>query len=910
MKTKLTLAIDRKLTTGGAGSVLDAATPSAPPAISTVDAPDGLALTTGLLRSATTPMAYISATWNRPVDYDPTEYVIEASTDANFATGTTVGRRAAQASATIDGLTTATLYYVRVAAVLYQLQSAWSSVASLTTAADTTPPDPVTSQAASFSANGDLLITWTNPTSANLKDIEIRVYTANGGTLLRTAYAAATSYLYTAAQNRVDTSGAPDASLYVILRARSWNNVMSATRTITVTKAAPTTPGSVTVDFTGPSLIMTWAAVTDGIGYRLTLDGIARDVVGLRYEYPLNLNRQEHGGTPDPVISYSLVSVDGLDQISVAATGTATNAAPATVSVSLTAFFNTIAISLGTSTATDLHRYRVRVYRDAGLIDTIWGTATLLTYAATTSGSYTADVAVEDVFAQLSPVTTSSAAVLDGLTIAELRGGIRYRDNLGTNPATLKAALADDSISTATPSYADGIWAWAEATNDWEERYQAITIGAALNMSLYVATSSDGNTWSYWSGPLTNNRVLTSVANQAAAESAAFTPTSTSVLFRVDLPTIVAARFVRLYHRFVGSTHTLREFYPRRIVQSDDIQAEAIKAINIAAASITADRLSVSSLSAISANLGTITAGSISAVTITSSTITGGTIRTAASGARVEMTSTGLRTYDSTGAVQVEATTSTDGVLTAGAGAVTLNQNGLQVLGNNDAFGVNYRRGIVFGAFLGTTTKPNGYLRLSGGTSSPGPPDSNLTLEASSGSNAFGDGQAGIILRVTDPLGSQSIDMRSPNYAGGGGTITLTATETVLTGTLSAGMASFTNNGPSLRLYGTNHTYVAYYPDGAGPGRRGYIGYPSASDDRMTIANEISGAAINLLTSGGGAIQHQGTQILTTRRTGWGAPTGTLTRTTFATGSVTLVQLAERVAALITDLTTHGLIGA
>lgn len=53
-----------------------------------------------------------------------------------------------------------------------------------------------------------------------------------------------------------------------------------------------------------------------------------------------------------------------------------------------------------------------------------------------------------------------------------------------------------------------------------------------------------------------------------------------------------------------------------------------------------------------------------------------------------------------------------------------------------------------------------------------------------------------------------------------------------------------------------------------------------------------------------------GTQVITSRRTGWAAPTGTATRTTFATGTVTTAQLAERVKALIDDLTTHGLIGA
>ena len=59
-----------------------------------------------------------------------------------------------------------------------------------------------------------------------------------------------------------------------------------------------------------------------------------------------------------------------------------------------------------------------------------------------------------------------------------------------------------------------------------------------------------------------------------------------------------------------------------------------------------------------------------------------------------------------------------------------------------------------------------------------------------------------------------------------------------------------------------------------------------------------------------GVYKNVGTQVVGTRKTGWGAPTGTATRTAFATGSVTTAQLAERVKALIDDLTSHGLIGA
>lgn len=62
-----------------------------------------------------------------------------------------------------------------------------------------------------------------------------------------------------------------------------------------------------------------------------------------------------------------------------------------------------------------------------------------------------------------------------------------------------------------------------------------------------------------------------------------------------------------------------------------------------------------------------------------------------------------------------------------------------------------------------------------------------------------------------------------------------------------------------------------------------------------------------------GAIQINSQQVIGARKTGWATATGTATRTTFDTSSVTLPQLAERVKALIDDLHAtagHGVIGA
>jgi len=64
---------------------------------------------------------------------------------------------------------------------------------------------------------------------------------------------------------------------------------------------------------------------------------------------------------------------------------------------------------------------------------------------------------------------------------------------------------------------------------------------------------------------------------------------------------------------------------------------------------------------------------------------------------------------------------------------------------------------------------------------------------------------------------------------------------------------------------------------------------------------------LNILAS---AYRVGANQVLGSRKTGWTAPTGTATRTTFDTATVTLPELAERVKALIDDLISHGAIGA
>lgn len=100
----------------------------------------------------------------------------------------------------------------------------------------------------------------------------------------------------------------------------------------------------------------------------------------------------------------------------------------------------------------------------------------------------------------------------------------------------------------------------------------------------------------------------------------------------------------------------------------------------------------------------------------------------------------------------------------------------------------------------------------------------------------------------------------------------------------------------------------------------GYGIYQRGANDLNVFAGSISlgeGANVTVGSTTGTKFGTAATQKLAfwgnaavARPTGWGAPTGTATRTTFATTTATLTQVAERLKALIDDLTLEGLIGA
>lgn len=80
-----------------------------------------------------------------------------------------------------------------------------------------------------------------------------------------------------------------------------------------------------------------------------------------------------------------------------------------------------------------------------------------------------------------------------------------------------------------------------------------------------------------------------------------------------------------------------------------------------------------------------------------------------------------------------------------------------------------------------------------------------------------------------------------------------------------------------------------------GDGTGGYGIILAGADGTITLSTSVRIGAV---------------QVVGARQTGWTAATGTATRTSFATGSVTLANLAQAVKAIIDDLITHGIIGS
>ncbi len=152
----------------------------------------------------------------------------------------------------------------------------------------------------------------------------------------------------------------------------------------------------------------------------------------------------------------------------------------------------------------------------------------------------------------------------------------------------------------------------------------------------------------------------------------------------------------------------------------------------------------------------------------------------------------------------------------------------------------------------------------------------------------------------------RAVRVAAPTYAfAGASTVTIAATVGI-TGPPVAGTNATITTAAALKIAagavgsGTTSAYGLYVDAPTGASNN----YAAAFNTGDVLVNA---GWLRVATSYG--LKVNSVQVVTGRQTGWTAATGTPTRTTFATSSVTLPNLAERVKALIDDLISHGLIG-
>jgi len=697
----------------------------APPAPASVPAPGTPSLSSVPYQSSSaTPSVLLSVVWAAPGGVTPGEYLVQLADDTAFAVN--VLAYTTKSNSLGVPVRTGPPIYARVRAFVGAVGSPWSPTGGPhTPAADLTAPGPPTSVAAVFLTSGALRVSWAKPASTNFKSVEIRIFNSAAKAVEYDLISEAdgTIYDWPAARNRTQSvggpDGSPDAAVFVELRSRSWGAVLSTMvsasatlarpanvtgttatwdgatgtctfrwtavggaagyaltidgvpRTVlgaeyaylrdrnaqdhagtadpvldyslvavdaldqtsvtpatgTATLARPATPASSAHSWASAAStasadwLLTWTQGAGIVGYRLTLDGLARDLpLTNRYPYPFALNAQEHSGVADPVLDYSLVGVDALGQTSTTpASGTATNAAPPVPSaVALIQLFAGFRADLTATFPADFltYRYRITQTSPAASDVTVDDVQTSLTRPVITPATYRVGVRTVDLFNQASTELLSSTLLVDALTLALLRERLTYSDSLSTAPATLKAALADGALAAGGIAYASNAGWVRSILADWQllERTEVITLSilpASGTTTWYLRTSTDNATWAYWSGPAVatgatgQNTTLTSVASEAAAQTAALSSATlgNSASARIDLPSVQELRYVELWLRNTAAVSTVREFFPRRLVQADDLEAEAIRAINISAGAVTTDKMTIPGTASIDATL-------------------------------------------------------------------------------------------------------------------------------------------------------------------------------------------------------------------------------------------------------------------------------------------------------------------
>lgn len=351
----------------------------------------------------------------------------------------------------IRDLEVSTTYNFRIRAVNgHGVPSAWSSIISYTTGADTTQPtppggeegDPVTGLSADFTGL-NCVIKWNDVVlTDDFSHYEIKIYNDNTEALLyRTVTRRASSYTYTYDDNQEDGSGTADPTLYVKVRAVDYTGNTNDWATVEATNAAPAQVSGQTYDWDNNDLHIWWTAPTffttpDMAYYRVriytSVGGTLLRDVGVTnhpaYNYTADMNRADNtkaatGADIDTSLYIILNAVDAFGQSGTDTTITATKStlsAPTNLAWGFGDGGTLVVVWLGTENP-QLDKYKI-VVTGAGGSFTYYQRAIIFTYpyqqnvedhGSPGDPTLTVDVSWIDIYGQESPsaqVTPSNSA--------------------------------------------------------------------------------------------------------------------------------------------------------------------------------------------------------------------------------------------------------------------------------------------------------------------------------------------------------------------------------------------------------------------------------------------------------------------------------------------------------------------
>jgi len=604
------------------GTVYDVDAPSAPDL-------QGGNLTTGVTIDADGhQVVWLQVTWGSVSDADLDHYQVQVSTSSDFS-GYAQTREHPADGDRIErfvGLPGSTTYYVRVRAVDWVGNcSAWSTTRNTATAADSeAPANPagVTGAATPVSCH----VYWTANSEADLSHYVIQrkavggnyatIATASLNFFIDNTVTMGTSYLYQVAA--VDTSG--NASSYVEI-------------------GGAITPDAISGDYTDLTI--------QGWGHDLAFSATDHDTVAWASgtitmgdgstTYSIDAGNTGNMGATTYVYLDTGVSETVLQTTTTA--GTAVGASKLLIAAAENVSFG-LAI--------------FQVFGGAGV-----GVVIDNDRAALSLQGWGHDLAFSATDHDTVAWAGGTITMADGTTTYSIDAG-----NTGNMAATTYIYLDTDVSETVlqvtnTAATAVGnnkilVAVAKNAASGRNAQYQAF--GGAGDLALITAGEIAANI-------VTANEILGNTITAAeiaadtitaseihadaitASELAANAVTTSHILANTILAEDIAANVITA-NEILGNTITAAQIAAATITASEiagntiaaaQIAANTITAAEIAASTITATEMNVSQLSAIAADLGTITAG----------VITGATIRTAASGARVQLDSTdGIIVYN------------------------------------------------------------------------------------------------------------------------------------------------------------------------------------------------------------------------------------------------------------------------